>query len=340
MRLSKFEYLRPSTLDQACAILDEKKEVASVVAGGTDLYVRIKQKILSPGLVIDIKGIDELNRIRKVHDEINIGAAVTLGEIHRSLLVQENAAPLAQAALAVGAAQLQNMGTIGGNLCLATRCWYYQQTQSWRQTRPPCFKTGGTVCYMVKRSNRCHALYSGDTAAALLALNASVRIYSVSGARKLSLENFFIDDGLQNTILQPGELITEITIPAQPVDQRATYLKYRKRGAIDYPLAGVAAVLAADSQGAVRSLRIAVTGAGSVPFIVTGCDSVVKDQVINANLIDALSKMAWEQTRPVSRMEVSPSYRKQLVRVLTGDALNYTAGLVETAPSTCMKNHL
>ena len=339
MRLSKFEYERPSTLNQACALLDEGKDAVSVVAGGTDLFVRMKQRVSSPDLVVDINDIDELRGISEEDGEITIGAAVTLGEIHRSPLIQASAAPLAESALAVGAAQLQNMGTIGGNLCLATRCWYYQQTESWRQTRPPCFKTGGAVCYMVKRSKRCHALYSGDTAAALLALGASVRIVSVSGVRTLALENFFVDDGVRNTVLQPGELITGIAIPSQLNGRRAIYLKYRKRGSIDYPLAGVAAVLAKDSE-TIRSLRVAVTGVGSLPFLVAGCDSLFKDQVITANLIDSLSEMVWKQTRPVSRMEVSPSYRKHLVRVLARDALNYLTGLVELAPSTCLKNHL
>lgn len=337
MRLSNFEYVRPSTIRQVCSLLAEKKDAARVVAGGTDLFVRMKLKILSPDLVVDIKGVDELNRIDEADDQITIGAAVPLGEIHRSPVVQERAAALAQAALAVGAAQLQNMGTLGGNLCLDTRCWYYQQGESWRQTRPLCLKTGGTVCHMVKRSKRCWALYSGDTAAALLALGALVRIVSTSGVRTLPLESFFVDDGVHNTVLQPGELITEVVIPALLTGQQAVYMKYRKRGTIDYPLAGVAAVIEKNSQN-IRSLRIAVTGTGSAPFSVAGCDSLIKDQTISSGLIDSLSDMAWKQTRIVSRMEVTPSYRRNLVRVLTRDALNYITGLEKTNPSTCMKN--
>jgi 4-hydroxybenzoyl-CoA reductase subunit beta len=189
---------------------------------------------------------------------------------------------------------------------------------------------------MVKRSRRCYALYSGDTAAALLALGGSVRIASGSGVKTMPVEDFFVDDGLKNTVLQSGELMTGIVIPSQPASQQAAYLKYRKRGVIDYPLAGVAAAVDKD-RNIIKSMRIAVTGVGSAPFLVTGLDRVVKDRTITENLVNSISELAWKQAHPLSRMDVSPSYRKHLVGVLTKDALNYVAGFDKAPPSARIK---
>ena len=132
----------------------------------------MKYGVTRPEYLINIKRVEGLDEIKLVDDELRVGTLATLSDLHRSETVRQRFPILAEAALAVGAAQLQNMGTIGGNICLEPRCWYFQQSPSWRQARPNCFKNGGSVCYMAKGSKRCYALYSGDTAAALLALGA------------------------------------------------------------------------------------------------------------------------------------------------------------------------
>ena len=321
MRLGSFEYLEPRTLDEACSMLAEHGTTAGVLAGGTDLLVRMKQGVARPEVLVDIKGVEGLGEVRQAGAEVSIGAAVPLTDLHRSPVIREQFPLLAKAALGVGAAQLQNMGTVGGNLCLEPRCWYYQQGTAWREGRPPCLKLGGSVCYMAKAGTRCHALYSGDTAAALLALDVRVRLVRAGGERTMPLDRFFLDDGMKHTVLEPGELLAEVIVPQQPAGQRGDYLKYRKRGAIDFPIVGVGAVLALDG-GVCTGVRVGVTGAGSAPFVVHAAPGLALGKEMTPELIDEVAEAARAQARPVSNMEVSAPYRRRLVQVLVADALD------------------
>lgn len=320
MRLKEFKHYEPRSLSEVCSLLKEYGNKATVMAGGTDLIVRMKYGVTRPVHLINLKKVEGLNNICEVGKALHIGALATLTQVRSSSLVKERYPVLAEAALSVGAAQLQNMGTIGGNICLEPRCWYFQQGNSWRQSRPNCFKNSGAVCYMAKGSKRCYALYSGDTAAALLALGAKVRLVSLGGERTIPLENFFIDDGMHHTDLLPGEVLAEIIIPPPAGEQRGTYLKYRKRGAVDFPIVGVAAVLN-KQPGLSPHARIAVTGAGSLPFLIAIPKEIISGESLTSEMIIQLAEAARKQAKPVSHMEVSPSHRKQLVGVLVKDAL-------------------
>lgn len=320
MNLASFEYLEPNTLSEACAFLSDHGAEASVIAGGTDLLVRMKQRVVNPLYLVDVRRVDRLAGIQIDGEEVRLGAATSLTEVHRSPRVRERLPALAEAAIGVGAAQLQNMGTIGGNLCLETRCWYYQQGPSWRRARPPCFKIGGDLCYMAKGSKRCHALYSGDTAAPLLALGARVRLASTAEERTMGLDDFYVDDGKRPTVLRPNEILTEIVVPGQLDGQRGTYLKFRRRGTVDFPIVGVAAVLTEEA-GLCRGLRVAVTGAGSVPFLVRGAGELALGSRLTAERMGEIADLAWNQARPVSHMEVAAPYRRRLVKTLVRDAL-------------------
>jgi 4-hydroxybenzoyl-CoA reductase subunit beta len=212
------------------------------------------------------------------------------------------------------------MGTIGGNICLEPRCWYFQQGSSWREARPDCLKNGGSVCYMAKGSTRCYALYCGDTSAALLALGAKVQLASSDGERTVPLAEFFVDNGMRHTDLRAGELLAGVILPGAGAGQRGTYLKYRKRGALDFPIAGVAAVIDPGAKGTAR-LRIAVTGVHSSPLLVEIPADFPAGGSLAHEEIDRIAEIARKQVRPVSQMEVSPAYRKELVGVLVKDAL-------------------
>ena len=320
MRLKAFEHFEPKTLTEACLLLREHGSKAAVIAGGTDLVVRMKYGVTTPEALINLKSVEGLGEIRIVDNELHVGALTTLSSLHRSAVIRDQVPVLAEAALAVGAAQLQNMGTIGGNLCLEPRCWYFQQSPSWRQARQDCLKNGGSICYMANGSKRCYALYCGDTAPALLALGAKVRLMHAGGERTLPLEQFFKDDGKNHTDLQPGELLATVIIPLVG-SQNGTYLKYRKRGALDFPIVGVAAVIER-GEGDVLRVRIAITGAGSQPYLIAIPPDLAGREKPNAEAIERLSEAARSQTKTVSHMEVSPRYRKQLVGVLVKDALN------------------
>lgn len=324
MRLKQFEHFEPRTLSEACSLLAEHGTKASVIAGGTDLLVRMKYGVAKPECLVNLKKVEGLNHIRIVDENLHVGALASLTEVRRCDLVQERFPVLAEAALAVGAAQLQNMGTIGGNTCLEPRCWYFQQGSTWRQARPNCLKNGGSVCYMAKGSKRCYALYCGDTAASLLALGARVHLVSLSGTRTVPIEAFFVDDGMRHTALHPGELLAEVILPGPVTGQRGTYLKYRKRGALDFPIVGVAAVINQDP-AAVSRLRIAVTGVGSSPLLILPPADISGSKKLTHEMIGRMAEFAGEQTKPVSHMEVSPGYRKELVRVLVRDVLEKLA---------------
>lgn len=320
MRLGKFEHLEPRSLEEACTLLSEHRDEARVIAGGTDILLRMKQRLVVPKFLVDIKQVEGLNEIRIEGDEIRIGAVVTLTDIQKSPAILKQYPALVQAAGAVGAAQLQNMGTIGGNLCLDTRCWYYNQSHAWRQGRAPCFKSGGKLCHMVKGSRRCYALYSGDTAAVLLALEAKIRLVSPGKERLLPLKNFFGDDGNTPTVLQPDELMAEVIIPAPPRGQLSTYLKFRRREAIDFPIAGVAVSLTRQN-GILNQVNVGLTGVGSSPCLAEECSAILTGKSITTELIHQAADAASKQVKPVSHMEVSPAYRKRLVRVLVQDAI-------------------
>ncbi|TWJ14184.1 FAD binding domain-containing protein [Geobacter argillaceus] len=324
MRLKKFEHFEPRMLSEACQLLKDFAGKAAVIAGGTDLVVRMKYGVATPECLINLKKVEGLSSISSVGENLHVGALATLTQVRCSDLVQERYPILAEAALAVGAAQLQNMGTIGGNICLEPRCWYFQQRSSWRQARPNCFKNGGDVCYMAKGSTRCYALYCGDTAAALLALDAKVRLVSLGGERTVPIEEFFVDNGMRHTDLQLGELLAEVILPGPGVGQCGTYLKYRKRGALDFPIVGVAAVITKET--AASRLRIAVTGVGSSPALVVPPADFPAETGLTHEMIDRMAEIARKQVKPVSHMEVSPSYRKELVGVLVRDALEKLAG--------------
>jgi len=320
MRLKEFKHYEPGTLSEVCGLLKEHGDKATVIAGGTDLIVRMKYGVTRPLHLISLKRVEGLNNISEIEKTLHIGALATLTQVRSSSLVKERYPVLAEAALAVGAAQLQNMGTIGGNICLEPRCWYFQQGNSWRQSRPNCFKNGGAVCYMAKGSKRCYALYSGDTAAALLALGAMVRLVSSGGERTIPLEKFFNDDGIHHTDLLSGEVLAEVILPPPAGEQRGTYLKYRKRGAVDFPIVGVAAVIN-EQPDLPPHIRIAVTGAGSLPFLIAIPEDIISGKSLTSEMIIQLAEAARKQAKPVSHMEVSPIYRKQLVGVLVKDAL-------------------
>lgn len=313
MRLKSFEYSEPKSVEEACSLLAEHGERAKVIGGGTDLLVRMKHGVTTPGILVDLRRVEGLSAISEDGPSVRIGATATLTDIRKSEIVRREFPILAEAALGVGAAQLQNMGTLAGNLCLEPRCWFFQQSPAWREARHPCFKNNGDRCYMAKGAKRCYALYCGDTAAALLALGAHVKLASSRGGRILALESFFVDDGKGHTVLARGEFLSEIVV-LKKASCGGTYLKYRKRGALDFPIVGVGAVVSEDAGR--RDARVAVTGAGSAPFVVAA-----PGLLDSPDAIERLAEAAGKQAKPVSHMDVSTSYRKQLVRVLTKDAL-------------------
>src|SRR3972149_9002050 len=213
MRLPKFTYLSPSSLEEALSMVAEYRERAKVIAGGTDLLPNMKQRLIKPEYLIDLKAIDGMDTIND--DDVNglrIKPLVTLRQIQESQTIKERYPGLIQAAREVGAIPQQNIGTIGGNICLDTRCLFYNQPSLWRKNRKNCFKLGGEICYAVKGGKKCFAVYQGDTAPMLIALKSKVRLKNMDGERMVELENFFTGKGDKPLDLK-DEILSEILIP-------------------------------------------------------------------------------------------------------------------------------
>ena len=241
MRLPKADYCAPVSLREACSILADHGEEAKLLGGGTDLLVACKLKNVKPALFVSLSSISELKGIHVNEGEyLKIGAMTSLHDIRCDSSTRDYFPALSEAAALVGTTQLQYMGTIGGNLCLNTRCIYYNQSESWRRSRDACFKMGGHICHVVPKGKKCHAVFSGDTVPALIALDAEVKLASNTGERLVPVSELYTGDGKDPLALKPGDLVSEIRLPMPTKSRSSTYLKYRLRDAIDFPMVGVA----------------------------------------------------------------------------------------------------
>src|SRR5687767_4990037 len=251
MRLPWFEYRAPSTLAEAARILAGEGPNAMLIAGGTDLLPNMKRRQMAPKVLVSLRAIDSLRTNGKTY-----GAGLTLTQI-----VNSNAPKaLRQAAHQVATVHLRNMGTLGGNLCLDTRCNYYNQNYEWRKAIDFCLKKDGEICWVATASKRCVAASSTDCAPALLALGATVKLVSSANEREVALEQFYNNDGIEYLKKRADEIVTEIRIPRSA---NSTYWKLRRRGAFDFPVLGVAAAI--DSEG---NTRVALGAVASRPFLV------------------------------------------------------------------------
>jgi 4-hydroxybenzoyl-CoA reductase subunit beta len=321
MQLPSFEHLQPASLSEALELLDEYRAQAKIIAGGTELLVSMKQRLLTPAYVIDLKAIPELDFIVEADGGLRIGSLTKLATIVNSGLVQESHPVLARAAGMVAAPPLQNMGTLGGNLCLNTRCFYFNQSRVWRQIRGDCYKTGGDVCHVAKGGNRCLATYQGDVAPALIALEAKVRMARKGGERVIALADLYSGKGKKPLAMEPGEMLVEVEVPASSSTARADYQKLRYRGSMDFPLVGVAAVLGRDGSGVCTGGRVVLTAVSRGPVEVVEADQMLQGREVTDQVAAQVADAAFEGARPVNNVGGDASYRRKMVRVLTRRAL-------------------
>ena len=321
MQLPSFEHLQPSSLDEALAYLAEYGERAKVIAGGTELLVSMKQRLLVPECLVNLKALPGLDYIREHNGDLRIGATTRLSSLTRSSAVGERFPILAQAARVVSAPPLQEMGTVGGNLCLNTRCFYYNQSSSWRQVRGACYKTGGDRCHVVEGGKRCFATYQGDLAPALIALGATITLAKKGGERELPLAELYTGRGKRPLALEAGEILTEVRVPVSTAGAGGDYQKLRYRGSLDFPLVGVAVVLSGNGSAACARARVALTGVGTGPVLVDEASRLLEGQQMNEELAARVADAAYEATRPVDNVGGDASYRRKMVRVLTRRAI-------------------
>ncbi len=303
--LSEFRVARPHDLAGA---LQARRDAAdsAFIAGGTDLVVNMRRGIKRPALLIDLSGVGELTGVAAGPDGVRIGAGVTIAALAAASVVVERYMAVAQAAAAIAGPAHRAMGTVGGNLCLDTRCVYYNQSEWWRHANGYCLKHRGDTCHVAPQGQRCHAAYTGDLAPALLALDAQVEIVGPQGARRIPLGDLYVEDGRAHLSLAAGEIVVAVHLPASP--PRSAYAKVRTRGAIDYPLAGVAVALAAD-KGVIRDLRVAVTGTNSRPVRVADT-AALHGKTVDEQSLQQIDRLVQKQVQPMRTTVASAHYRR------------------------------
>ncbi len=321
MSLPQFRLLRPRAVGEAVSCLAKHAGSIRVLAGGTDLIPSMRQKLFEPEYVLDLRGIAELRGIRPgVTGAVEIGALTPLSMIEKSAYLGEHYPVLTEAAATVASPVLRNMGTIGGNICLDTRCLWYNQSLTWRKGCGFCIKKDGDLCHVAPGGSKCWAAFSGDTPPALLCLNAEIEIVSPAGARRVLLREFYTGDGENYRRLQAGELVTRVFLPVESADYRGVYRKLRVRGSIDYPLAGVAVVMKR-SNGHVADARVAITAVNPSPLLVQRAGEMLAGKMVDEALADAVGDLAARIAKPLTTSALTPEYRREMIRVFTRRAI-------------------
>jgi len=321
LSLPQFKLLRPRTAEAAVSHLGEFAGNIRILAGGTDLIPSMRQKLFEPEYVLDLRGIETMRGMRPQADGgVEIGALTTLRAVERSAYLRQHYPVLAEAAATVASPVLRNMGTIGGNICLDTRCLWYNQSLTWRKGCGFCIKKDGDLCHVAPGGTRCWAVFSGDTPPALLCLDAVVEIASAGGTRRVALRDFYTGLGDNHRRLQPNELVTRVFLPASAADYRGVYRKLRVRGSIDYPLAGVAVVMKR-SNGHVADARIGITAVNPAPLLVGGAGELLRGKAVDEALAEAVGDLAARVAKPLTTSALTPEYRREMIRVFTKRAV-------------------
>jgi 4-hydroxybenzoyl-CoA reductase subunit beta len=331
MRLPPFTYLAPRTLTEAMHRFAEAGPQTMLVAGGTDLYPNMKRRQFEPRTLVGLRAIGELQGIRgNAAQGLAIGAVTTLTAVASHPDVVRHYGAVATAAGLVSSPQLRNMGTIGGNVCVDTRCNYYNQTHQWRKAIGFCMKKDGDICLVAPGSPRCWAVSSSDTAPVLWSLGARVRLVGPRGERMVPMSTLYQDDGIEYLAKAPDEIVTEIVLPP-PDGWSSVYLKLRRRGSFDFPVLGVA-VAARIEDGVVRDARIVLGAVASLPREATAAAAAARGERLTPDVIARVAALAAGPARPLDNTDFTHPYRKKVTRVFVARALRRLAGVPEFGP--------
>lgn len=304
--MTPFQLIQPTSLDEAINALGA--EGSQPVSGGTDLIVRLRKGLSETGILVDLTGIAALKKITRNDEGMRIGAGVSLAELEQNSDLAGYPAVI-QAVKSVAAPSHREVATLGGNLCLDTRCVYYNQSHWWRKSNQFCLKYRGDICHVAPKGNRCRAAFSGDIAPALMVHDAQIEIANPDGSRLMPLADFYNEDGAAHTILKPGEIVTAVQLP--PPGPASDYRKVRVRGSIDFPLAGVAVACTSSKAGVFFTL--ALTGTNSKPVLVKISEPLGADtDVFFANL----KKTVQKAVSPQRTTTIAPHYRRLSVSAL------------------------
>jgi len=303
--VDNFSYARPATLRDAASQLGREHNRVMLIAGGTDVLGELKDHLREPERLVPIRHLKELQGIRPSRTGLRIGAATLLADIAESDVIRQQAPVLAMAAGKVGTPQIRNMGTIGGNICQRPRCWYYRNNY-------PCFKHGGNTCFSAAGENDFHAILEGgpsfivhpsDTAPALVALGATVRISSGSRERSVPIAEFFVtprQDARRENVLQPNEIVTELEVPSAPAGSKAIYVKEMVREMWDFALCSVAAMVTVEN-GVVQNARIVLGGVAPRPYRAAAAETALVGKALDEASATAAGEAAVQGARPLAK---------------------------------------
>jgi 4-hydroxybenzoyl-CoA reductase subunit beta len=323
MRLPHFQYRAPRTVQEAAQWLAESPADTHLLAGGTDLLPNMKRRQQTPTTIIGLRTIGGLRTI-EAGESLGVGAGVTLAELIADRRIFESYRGLWQAAAQVATPHLRNMGTVGGNLCLDTRCTYYDQTYDWRKAIDFCLKKDGRTCWVATSSPKCLAVSSTDTAPALQALGASVTLVSTRGSRVLPVSDLYANDGMHYLTRRPDEILTAIALPA-PDGWRSSYWKLRRRGSFDFPVASAAVAARLDGDR-ITEVRIVLGAVASKPLDAARAAALLVGQHLTDDAIAAAAAAASEVAKPMDNTDFELHWRKKMVHSLVRDALREIRG--------------
>ncbi|TAK45658.1 MAG: 4-hydroxybenzoyl-CoA reductase [Betaproteobacteria bacterium] len=322
MRLPWFDYRAPRSVEEAAKILAWEGDGAMLIAGGTDLLPNMKRRHQMPQTLVSLRQLEALKKVAN-GSGLRLGAGLTLSELLAVRGLRERYRGLAQAAAQVATPQLRNMGTLGGNLCLDTRCTYYNQNYEWRKAIDFCMKKDGAVCWVATASKRCLAVSSTDTVPALIALGARVKLVAAAGEREIALAELYQNDGIEYLKRKPDEILTEVLLPKAD-GWTSSYWKLRRRGSFDFPLLGVAAAAKLAADGTVAAARLVLGAVSSHPLVIK-CDALIGRKLTD-DAIAAIGEAAESRAKPMDNTDMDLRWRKHVVADFAGYALRELRG--------------
>jgi 4-hydroxybenzoyl-CoA reductase beta subunit len=324
MNLPRFQFLSPTTVKETLSLMSEHRQRLRVLAGGTELMGRLKQRLLSPAYILSLKRVNSLAGIKQRKSELVIGATTTLTEVAGSQLIALRFKAVSEAARHVAAPAIRNVATVAGNLLQESRCLYYNQSELPRNGLGPCYKLGGETCHAVKGSKRCFSVYQGDLAPALIAVGARARLQRTGSFRTVPVEDLFTGKGANPIGLARDELLTEIILPISKAKSASAYQKSMLRGSTDYPFASAAVFLSEGKGGTIEGARIILGAAGPGPKLAQDAANVIsgkRPRDVQATDVQQAAALAAKAMEAVDNIILPSSYRRKLAAVMTKRAL-------------------
>lgn len=325
LRLPAFRYVAAGTATEAARILADQGPEAMAVAGGTDLYPNMKRRQFTPKLLVGLRGIEGASGI-EANGGLSLGALTTLSAVASDPGILARWPAVARAASLVASPLHRNVATIGGNLCVDTRCTYYNQTEAWRAAIGYCMKRDGDICLVAPGSDTCWAVSSSDIAPVMVALGAEATLVGPQGERRIPVGSLYGSDGIRYLTKRPEEVLTEIYVPDR-TGWRMTYRKLRRRGSIDFPILGVAAAARLGRGNTVEEVRIVLGAVQVAPVSASEAEGFLRGKVLDRDTIDQAAALAYKQARPLDNTDLAYAWRKRMARIEVARALRELAGL-------------